>query len=95
YILIITRGHLHDKAVLEFALETKATYIGMIGSIKKRNIIYKDLMENGISKERLEKIYSPIGTDINAETPEEIAVSIVGELIKKRAPIKKQKNFIL
>ncbi len=95
YILIITRGHMHDKAVLEFALETKAAYIGMIGSVKKRNIIYKSLMENGMSKKRLEKVYSPIGTDINAETPEEIAVSIVGELIKKRAPAKKQKNLIL
>ncbi|MCP3876026.1 MAG: XdhC family protein [Desulfobacteraceae bacterium] len=95
YILIITRGHLHDKTVLEQALSTPATYIGMIGSIQKRNIIYKDLMEKGVSKESLEKVYSPIGLDINAETPEEIAVSIVGELIKKRAPKKKVKNLIL
>lgn len=95
YILIITRGHLHDKTVLEQALETQAAYIGMIGSIKKRNIIYNALMDKGVSKETLEKVYSPIGLDIHAETPEEIAVSIVGELIQKRAPKKKNKNLIL
>ncbi|NOX34203.1 MAG: XdhC family protein [Deltaproteobacteria bacterium] len=95
YILIITRGHLHDKTVLEQALLSRASYIGMIGSIKKRNIIYKDLMDKGFSKETLEKVYSPVGLDINAETPEEIAVSIVGELIKKRAPERKKQNLIL
>lgn len=95
YILIITRGHLHDKTVLQQALETNAAYIGMIGSTRKRNTIYRALMEEGVSKEKLEKVYSPIGIDINAETPEEIAVSIVGELIKKRAPEKKKKNLIL
>jgi len=95
YILIITRGHLHDKTVLEFALKTNAAYIGMIGSTKKRDIIYKGLMEDGVSKKRLGQVHAPIGTDIRAETPEEIAVSIVGELIKKRAPAKKQRNMIL
>lgn len=95
YILIITRGHLHDKTVLQHALGTNASYIGMIGSTKKRNIIYKALMDEGFSKNDLEKVYSPIGIDINAETPEEIAVSIVGELIKKRAPEKETKNLIL
>jgi xanthine dehydrogenase accessory factor len=95
YILIITRGHLHDKTVLGKALDTKASYIGMIGSTKKRNTIYKALMEEGFAKDRLEKVYSPIGLEINAETPEEIAVSIVGELIKKRAPKTKKKNLIL
>lgn len=94
YILIITRGHLHDKIVLEKALSTPASYIGMIGSIKKRNIIYQHLMDKGVSKKRLETVFSPIGIDINAETPEEIAVSIVGELIKKRAPKKKKMTLI-
>ena len=94
YVLIITRGHLHDKIVLQHALDTQTSYIGMIGSTKKRNTIYKALMDEGFSKNGLEKVYSPIGLDINAETPEEIAVSIVGELIKKRAPEKKKKNLI-
>ncbi|MCD4742874.1 MAG: XdhC family protein [Desulfobacteraceae bacterium] len=95
YILIITRGHLFDKVVLEYALGTKAFYIGMIGSIKKRNIIYRTLMEEGVSKEELEKVYSPVGIDINAETPEEIAVSIVGELIKKNRPKRKSRQMIV
>lgn len=95
YILIITRGHLHDKIVLEMALETPAAYIGMIGSVKKRNTIYRDLMSNGVTKERLDAVYSPIGIDINAETPEEIAVSIVAELIQKRAPKKEKRQLIL
>ena len=94
YILIITRGHLHDKIVLQHALNTCASYIGMIGSTKKRDTIYRALLDEGFSKNNLEKVYSPIGLDINAETPEEIAVSIVGELIKKRAPRKKTKNLI-
>ncbi|MCK5310996.1 MAG: XdhC family protein, partial [Desulfobacteraceae bacterium] len=58
YVLIITRGHLYDKVVLQNALGTSASYIGMIGSIKKRNIIYRTLMEEGVSKEELEKVYS-------------------------------------
>jgi len=63
--------------------------------LKKRNIIYADLLLQGISKERLESVCSPIGIEINAQTPEEIAVSIVAELIKKRAPAQKKKNLIL
>ncbi len=95
YILIITRGHLHDKTVLEKALSTNASYIGMIGSIQKRNLIYKDLLKKGFAKNELEQVRSPVGLDIRAETPEEIAVSIVGELIKKRAPKKAPKKLIL
>ena len=95
FVLIITRGHLHDKTVLEESLKTPAAYIGMIGSMKKRNTIYRHLIENGVSQERLEQVYSPIGLDINAQTPEEIAVSIVAELIKVRAPDTKNKKIIL
>jgi xanthine dehydrogenase accessory factor len=94
YILIITRGHLHDKKVLEKALATPAAYIGMIGSVRKRNLIYKDLMDEGVPKERLESVYSPVGLDIHAETPEEIAVSIVAELIKARNPEKKSRTLL-
>ena len=93
YILIITRGHLHDKTVLEKALATPAAYIGMIGSVQKRNLIYRDLMDEGIEKEALESVYSPVGINIHAETPEEIAVSIVGELIKARNPEKKSRTL--
>jgi xanthine dehydrogenase accessory factor len=94
YILIITRGHLHDKTVLEKALSTPAAYIGMIGSVRKRNLIYRDLMDQGITKEQLDTVYSPVGLDIHAETPEEIAVSIVAELIKARNPEIKSRTLL-
>jgi xanthine dehydrogenase accessory factor len=85
YIVIITRGHSHDKIVLAQALKSPAVYIGMIGSRRKISIIYNKLLEEGFTKEQLNQVHSPIGIDIGAETPEEIAVSIVAELIKVRA----------
>lgn len=85
YIVILTRGHLYDQIVLEQALSTRAAYIGMIGSRKKRELIYGNLMEKGISKQALDAVYSPIGTAIKAQTPAELAVSIMGELILVRA----------
>ncbi len=85
YLVIVTRGHLHDSVVLEQALQTEAGYIGMIGSKKKRDHLFNALQEQGVSSATLKRVYSPIGIDIYAETPEEIAVSIVAELIKVRA----------
>ncbi len=85
YLVIVTRGHMHDKVVLEQALRTEAVYIGMIGSRRKRDTIFETLIQKGVTRHDLDRVYSPIGTDIGAETPEELAVSIVGELIKVRA----------
>jgi xanthine dehydrogenase accessory factor len=85
YIAIITRGHIHDMNVLREALKKSAGYIGMIGSRRKREKIYQALMKEGVSDKRLKQVHSPIGMDIGAETPEEIAVSIVAELIRVRA----------
>ena len=85
FIVILTRGHVHDKTVLAQALETPARYIGMIGSRKKRDTIYKALLEDGFSQKDLERVHCPIGLSIGADTPEEIAVSIVAELIQERA----------
>ena len=85
YIAIITRGHIQDLNVLREALKRSDGYVGMIGSRRKREKIYQVLMDEGVSKERLKKVHSPIGLDIGAETPEEIAVSIVAELIGVRA----------
>ena len=84
YIVIVTRGHLYDGFVLEQAVKTNARYVGMIGSKKKIRILYQDLMKKGILKKNLDRVHAPIGLDINSETPEEIAVSIVAELIKVR-----------
>ncbi len=85
YLVIVTRGHLHDKTVLAQALGSQAKYIGMIGSIRKRNAIYEALRVEGFSQADIERVHSPIGLRIGAETPEEIAVSIVAELIACRA----------
>ena len=84
YIVIVTRGHLYDGFVLEQAVKTNARYIGMIGSKKKIHTLYQNLMEKGIPKEALERVHAPIGIDIHSETPEEIGVSIVADLIKVR-----------
>ena len=81
-IVIVTRGHLQDEKVLEWAVKTDAGYIGMIGSRKKNRAVFSRLQSKGISKELLESVHAPIGLDIHAETPEEIAVSIIAEIIK-------------
>jgi len=84
YIVILTRGHLYDQIVLEAAVKTNAAYIGMIGSKTKRDKIYANLEKKGISRETLSSVHSPIGLDINSETPAEIAVSIIGQIIQVR-----------
>ncbi|MEX1299803.1 MAG: XdhC family aldehyde oxidoreductase maturation factor [Desulfotignum sp.] len=85
YIVILTRGHLHDQTVLEQALKTSPAYIGMIGSRTKRNKIYDNLMEKGVSEEQLARVHSPVGLSIGAQTPAEISISIMAEIIKVRA----------
>ena len=80
-IVIVTRGHLYDEAVLAQALRTGAGYIGMIGSRKKRETVYAALRARGFGDADLARVHCPVGLDIGAETPEEIAVSIVAECI--------------
>ncbi len=84
YIVIVTRGHRDDMRVLRWAAETPARYIGMIGSQRKVIAIYKELEKEGIAAEKLARVYAPVGIDIGAITPEEIAVAIVAELIAIR-----------
>jgi len=84
-IVIVTRGHEHDRNVLAQALRTGAGYVGMIGSRKKRDAIYRALRGDGFSPEDLARVHCPIGIDIGARTPAEIAVSIAAELIALRA----------
>jgi xanthine dehydrogenase accessory factor len=83
-IVIVTRGHLYDGFVLEQAVKTDARYIGMIGSKKKIHTLYQNLIKKGLAKETFDRVYAPIGIDINSETPEEIAISVVAQLIKVR-----------
>lgn len=84
YIVIVTKGHKSDEIVLAQAVKTKAKYIGMIGSKRKTLTIFEKLSERQIPQELLKRVYSPIGISIGALTPEEIAFSIVGELLKIR-----------
>ena len=84
YIVIVTRGHKEDMTVLRWAAGTSARYIGLIGSRRKVLSIYDALEEKGLSRESLERVHAPIGIEIGALTPEEIAVSIAAELIAVR-----------
>lgn len=92
FFLIVTRGHLGDYQVLRGALTKPHAYIGMIGSKSKINAIYTKLKdEDGFSQETLDKVYSPVGLKIGAITPEEIAISIVSELIGIRRKLQESK----
>jgi xanthine dehydrogenase accessory factor len=84
YVAIITRGHLHDHQIVRQVLEKPVRYIGMIGSRRKTELIFTALRREGFSEAAIKSIHAPIGLAINAQTPEEIAVSIVAELIQVR-----------
>jgi len=82
YVIIYTPGHVLDERCLHFAVGTKAKYIGMIGSKKKVKEVKERLLQKGVTRERLDRVYAPIGIEIGAETPQEIAISILAEIIK-------------
>ena len=84
YLVIVTRGHQEDENVLRWAVGTNARYIGMIGSKRKIRTIADNLTGEGIDRDRIERVHMPIGLDIGAVTPEEIAVAIVAEAIQIR-----------
>jgi xanthine dehydrogenase accessory factor len=85
YVVIVTRGHTHDIDVLLQALRTPARYIGLMASRSKRARIVQALRDDGLDEDALARVHSPIGLAIGAETPAELAVSIVAELIQVRA----------
>ncbi len=82
YLVIVTRGHAHDKTVLEQALRTPARYIGMIGSRRKTKLIFESLLAQGFSQEDIQRVSAPIGLPIGGETPEEIGVSIIAQMVQ-------------
>ena len=88
YIVIVTYAHKGDEVVLEGALKTEAKYIGMIGSRAKNEVVFSHLRAKGIWQELLDKVHTPVGLKINAQTPEEIAVSILAEMIQVRRSLK-------
>lgn len=84
YIVIVSRSHSFDQIILQQALYAYAKYIGMIGSKTKKAHIYGELLSEGFTHNALEEVHCPIGVPISAQTPEEIAISIVAELIKAK-----------
>lgn len=91
FFVIVTRGHRYDKECLRSIAKKPHAYIGMIGSRRRVKIVKDDLAAEGISREVLDSVYTPIGLDIGAETPEEIAVAIMAEIIEVKN--KKKRNF--
>src|SRR5579863_9281965 len=87
YVVIVTRGHRDDMRVLRWAVTTPAKYISMIGSKRKTISVVKELEKEGLPREAFGKIFAPMGLEIGAESPEEIAISVVAEMIAvRRAP---------
>ncbi len=84
YILIVTRGHKEDMRVLAWAVRTSPRYLGMIGSKRKVLSVYKALENEGYRPEEFQRVYAPVGLEIGALAPEEIAISIVAELVAVR-----------
>lgn len=82
FVVIVTHAHAHDTECLRAALKTEASYIGMIGSRTKIGLVFKQLEKEGVSRQRLNKVHTPVGLEIGAETPEEIAVSIAAQLVE-------------
>jgi xanthine dehydrogenase accessory factor len=84
YIVIVTRGHRDDMRVLRWAIETPARYIAMIGSKRKTLGVMKEIMQEGVPREAFDRVHAPMGLEIGAISPEEIAVSVVAEMIAVR-----------
>jgi len=82
YFVIVTRGHKDDRKCLETILKNDFCYVGMIGSKGKVTFVINSMLENGYTKEEIAKVHTPIGLKIGAKTPAEIAVSILGEIIR-------------
>jgi xanthine dehydrogenase accessory factor len=89
YIVIVTRGHRDDMRILRWAVQTPARYVGMIGSKRKTITIFKELQAEGLPAHLFDRVHAPVGLDIGAITPEEIAVSITAELIAKRRKVER------
>jgi xanthine dehydrogenase accessory factor len=84
YVLATTRGHSYDAHIVERTAASRAAYVGMLGSKRKKAVIWKALEAAGVAREALERVRVPIGEPIGADTPAEIAVSVVAELVKRR-----------
>jgi len=85
YVVVLTRGFATDTEALRRVIRSTAAYIGMIGSARKREVVFEKLRAEGIAPELLARVHVPIGLEIGADSPAEIAVSILAEIIQERA----------
>lgn len=83
-VAIVTRGHSEDEQCLRAVMMVGADYVGMIGSKRRTNIVLQRLRDNGIDEERLGKVHAPVGLEIGAVTPEEVALAIMAEIVSVR-----------
>ena len=83
-VAIVTRGHKQDEECLRAAVETNPDYVGMIGSKRRTNIVLDKLREEGANEVQLRKVRAPIGLDIGAVSPEEVALAILAEIVAER-----------
>ncbi len=90
YYVIMTHGHAYDAKALEWTLRRPSSYIGMIGSRGKVAATYQKMLDKGFTEDELDRVHSPIGLRIGAVTPEEIAVSIIGEIISVFRSVKNE-----
>ena len=95
YVVIVTKGHLEDKDALKAVATRKLAYIGMIGSEKKIRYVMNELIQVGIPKEELQKVYAPMGLNISSNSPEEIALGILSEilLVKNKGTLNHRKDL--
>jgi xanthine dehydrogenase accessory factor len=84
YVVCVTRGHKHDETSLRLVATSPAAYVGMIGSKRRVGAVLQHLIDDGLDPAAVERVHTPIGLDIGAETPEEIAVSVMAEIIRVR-----------
>ena len=84
FIVVATRGHNHDLDAVKAALRTDAHYLGLLGSRRKKGLLFQALAESGFSKQDIDRVIIPVGVPIGSVTPEEIAVSIMAQIIEKR-----------
>jgi xanthine dehydrogenase accessory factor len=84
YVVLVTRGHQHDQRILEQIYDSQARYIGMIGSKSKISKMWQRLAAKGVAQQYLDRVHAPIGLNIGADSPEEICISIMAEIIRER-----------
>jgi xanthine dehydrogenase accessory factor len=84
FVVVATRGHNHDLDAVKAALRTSAGYIGLLGSKRKKGLLFKALQESGFDQQDIDRVIIPVGLDIGSATPEEISISIMGQIIERR-----------